>query len=389
MSAFGVGISVSDSSHGPAVSEFVSALSEWATDPSQITTMMKKARHIADAELMDLGILHKEKGVIWDHIEGSDEALMTEYLEHYQYVSPRIKFLNETQREGVFFDYMFIDEQEMRKDEFYNWVTSKGGRYTLTTSVTIDDNVTAYLGMARDNSLGHATPEEIARYTAIEPHFRHGIKLALALESAQARATAMESLHDNSGCGVIMLDAWGSVVFINELAEDILCKQLNMVGDGKLQPDANTAWARIFGLAQQYALTGQGSPLAHVSLHEPRDGIDGRAYFVKADTSALHNASIAKVLAPRVVVYIFPKLIMPTDALIDHLRSMFGLGQKEATVAVHLANGVWPKQIAGRLHIEESTVRSHIETVKKKVGTPRVSDIARIISEVNTIFGSN
>lgn len=67
------------------------------------------------------------------------------------------------------------------------------------------------------------------------------------------------------------------------------------------------------------------------------------------------------------------------------LRQMFGLSQAEAGIAQLLAQGRTPQEITQLRSVEESTVRSHVKSIFRKMHVHRQHDLARLLTELATV----
>ncbi|WP_028110757.1 helix-turn-helix transcriptional regulator [Ferrimonas futtsuensis] len=59
----------------------------------------------------------------------------------------------------------------------------------------------------------------------------------------------------------------------------------------------------------------------------------------------------------------------------DYFMALYELSRKEALVAVELAQGYLPQQIARRLHVGESTIRTHIRKILQKSGSRNLNQL--------------
>ena len=71
---------------------------------------------------------------------------------------------------------------------------------------------------------------------------------------------------------------------------------------------------------------------------------------------------------------------------IDQLRQAFGLSQAESDIAMLIAAGVSPRQIAIRRKNSEDTVRWHIRNIYSKTSTTRLSDLVLQLAAARSPF---
>lgn len=129
--------------------------------------------------------------------------------------------------------------------------------------------------------------------------------------------------------------------------------------------------ARRRELAQRVAASASGSALSLIKLDDAEDsGIELGAFPLSGGIGIV----IAGPGNQR-----FPAA--------DGLRRFYGLTPTESKVARAISSGRSPKQIAGDLEVELSTVRTHLRAVHVKLGAASQADlIRRLLSSVTTFM---
>jgi DNA-binding CsgD family transcriptional regulator len=104
----------------------------------------------------------------------------------------------------------------------------------------------------------------------------------------------------------------------------------------------------------------------------------------------LHALSPLRVLGvfgdrPLVLATLFhPQHFKELDLLA--LGDLFGMTPTEAKVATFVAAGFDAKEMATRLLIKESTIRTHLRQVFAKIGAKRMTDAVRLLCQGDALW---
>lgn len=100
----------------------------------------------------------------------------------------------------------------------------------------------------------------------------------------------------------------------------------------------------------------------------------------------MKNLMLDDLHAHAVVCFSDPDIIYPIDA--DKVSEAYNLTESESYIAVSIANGLSPDDIATINNVALSTVRGHIKSIYSKLGINKQGDLIKIILTgpfVNTI----
>lgn len=201
-------------------------------------------------------------------------------------------------------------------------------------------------------------------------------------EGTAARDAASQvSLLSRVGRAAILLGPTGELIFMNEIAEEYLGDGLKLT-NGRLLPahradepalrelisaasqaDADRLGLRPVGLRRP---SGK-NPLLIQAIPFPRGG-------------AMLSAAPVHAVALLVTDPDRDTERNPTAAL-----AVLGLTQAEARIAAAVGGGLAPRDVALRLGYTEATVRSALNLVYGKLGIHRQSELARIVSRLETL----
>ena len=173
--------------------------------------------------------------------------------------------------------------------------------------------------------------------------------------------------------GIIILNAEGTLIYANEEASSIFMQKdgLTITTDGKLK-GSDTHQTRQLNLARRTILDRSitnkslALTLTRTSRTHPLRGI------------------LSLINSNRILL-----LISDCDKLnllsTDTIKSFFGTTQREAEVAQQLINGDTADQIATKMELTPSTVRTYIKRLLAKTGTKKQHELVSLMSRIPMI----
>ena len=211
------------------------------------------------------------------------------------------------------------------------------------------------------------------------PHMQRAVQLHLRLASLQARWHAAEEALDHLPLGVILVDAGGSVLFLNRSAETVIAAADGLtIRNGQLVA-ATTEDTRTLGkLVAEAAATGVGAGTSSggvMALPRP-----SRSMPLPVLVAPLRGqwALLAERRAAAAVFVTDPECC--TNVAGRQLVELFGLTPAEAQLAVALLAGKRLGCIAVERRVQLSTVRNQLRAVLAKTGTGRQAELVRLLA---------
>ena len=371
----------------PAKSDFtdiVSGIYDAAVDPAQWPEAMVRLSWCFDAPGYVLaGATEEVTHILPQVIEPSQAQGYRELLRNYP--EPQSNPLRDAAiRQGlhpgkVFIQEQLVDAPEWSASEIYQTMFKPNGVETqivliLAThgSPTLHSHV-AFNRPRRDPF----NAGECRLLASLYPHFRRAIDIHQRLEGKTLLGRlALEAL-ERLVAGMILVSADGRVIHANAAAEAIFrqCDGLGAAG-GMLHAAHPVESARLQRLVREAAAAfNREVPAA------------GGALALSRPSGKPPWQVIVSPLAPRNPLGVGPRnsaaLVMVTDleaqadAPENTLRALYGLTQAEARVALALAGGDSPAEVAGRLRIAEGTVRTHIRHLHEKLAVRSQAQLMR------------
>ncbi|MEQ9639208.1 MAG: hypothetical protein RIM84_04220 [Alphaproteobacteria bacterium] len=299
------------------------------------------------------------------------------YLAHYAAVCPRIPYLDTLRPGQVGYDHDFISEAEMDHDEFYaDFLARDGLRYFLAGALSGAHRIVA---VQRAQAQGHATPDEIARLSALLPHVGQAVDLFLRLRTADEGERRLLRALEHMPGGVVLLADDGRVCHANARAEAIARAGDGLsIAAGRLRPEMTAARQAL----ERYLRDGMGEGLASGGdLYVPRpSGRPPYALRLRRLASAAEDEDGA---LPALLVFIDePGAGLPPSPA--RIAAALGLTQRQAELAAALYAGETLRQHAEARGIQLSTARYHLYQLMARLGLRRQGELIRLIAGLGT-----
>lgn len=232
---------------------------------------------------------------------------------------------------------------------------------------------------------GSWNSDQITVIKRLAPHIRQFARVRRVLADAGALSASLTELLDNTRSGVIHLTRRGEILAANDRARELLLKGDGLNDrDGILTAgteDETFALRRLLARAlARYGVQGAGgsmtitrsrSPAPLVLEVHPTRGSD-------ADHRTWEMGAIVLVVDPLNRARIDPALV----------ATVLNLTPREARVAITLAAGHPAADIARALECAESTVRTHLKRIYRKLGINKQTELVRRILALEGLSGS-
>jgi DNA-binding CsgD family transcriptional regulator len=260
------------------------------------------------------------------------------------------------------------------------WAYPQGLVDQVALALARDRTMVATLSFSVHGSAPVVSEETLQNLRLLAPHLRRAMTISRLIDAATGMASTFEGALGASASAAILVDAAMTIVYANDAAQEMLryADPLRAV-EGKLELIAplvpGNLEAVVQAMEQQEAKLGRrgiGIParrrdrspvVAHVMPLRQRSGRPG------ADMLAVAAVFIADTGG---------EVALPIDAL----SVIYELTPTEARVFEMIVAGRSTREMAARLSVAPSTLKTHMLQLFAKTGRHRRVDLVRLASEL-------
>jgi DNA-binding CsgD family transcriptional regulator/PAS domain-containing protein len=254
----------------------------------------------------------------------------------------------------------------------------------IGSSVSPDASVNVGISIHRFKHKPIFSSEERDTVRLIARHAERSLRLSTRLFRAELSNLALGQALENVGCGVLLLDEVGKVVFVNKAGS-------SLTGADTGDPSHVLLWrtsSAIRNAMQEQISATLAAPF------ETHTGMSARPILISSDPNG--STSIAYVLpvssGARQVLYGFGSSVSviililsneahaPADPSI--VRDIFGLTLGEARIASLVGAGRSPREAADALGLSEETARTVLKRVFSKTNISKQSQLVSLLTRL-------
>ena len=318
------------------------------------------------------------------------EEIIADWTENYSDKSANIdRLLTQPVDRLLHNEQLFTDEEKARSPMYNEFQPRYDCRNQLAVVVDRAGGLagprdTSFWTMARDNV--HVGDEwwtdDLARIKALQPHIRQTIRVCRELTRAE---TAGAMLWESTTLGMVSLDRRGSIVWTNELGEQILASRRGIRRRANALVAQHPADMRklrglLDGALPRYGRTPAGGGM--VVRRSGRPPLYVRIHPLttrRRDFGADRAAALVLIRDPDLMPRIDPRLV----------AKALDLTPAEGRVAAQLAQGSTVRDIAVNSGRSENTVRWTLKNALAKIGGERQADLVRIVMRLASVDEAN
>ncbi len=220
-------------------------------------------------------------------------------------------------------------------------------------------------------------PDDGNLIKVLQPHIERAYRLQSALAVAHGQGTALETALDALRTGLILLGPKAKVVFMNRAAKHMLgAKNGLLLNRETIHAEHSAESARLEKL-----MAGAVASASHAGGAISISRRDLPPLLVL--TAPIHGLNGDLQQPVRAVLFITDptQRVRPTSNI---LRALFRLTPAECRVAMLLADGYAPNEIANIVGVRKNTLKSHLASIYRKTGTARQSQLVRLLLQIVT-----
>jgi len=302
------------------------------------------------------------------------ETLAAEYLETQVEHDPQMRRVLGAGSSEVYTDLDHVNLECAEDRDYLAWQHAQvGTTHHLTAAAVLSETLRAGIALHTSPDAGPASGNQRAALIALFPHIARAMRLGLR-HNALLDEAWWDGIDRSGAEASILLDKHGRVLRLSAAAEQVIA-----AGDG-LRITGN----RLFGLDGECDGRLEAAIQAAVNDREPRSSAttlvrrSGRkAYLCLVYPLVRKRRFLAPHRAAALVHIVDPTRV--AARLSEVQRALFGLTEREVEVADLLLSGHSPESLAAVLEISRNTARVHLQSLFRKTGTNRQSELVRIL----------
>lgn len=214
-----------------------------------------------------------------------------------------------------------------------------------------------------------------AAISAAHGALQHTLTLRHRLRGLQQAQVWQRTALDALSFPIMLVDGWGQVHQANRAAEAWLSSPACPLSTRNGGPDRQA----LLDIIRQ----ARGSAKQPPRLASLRLSFDARHAGTTCVAIPAGDDDAPAQGSDTALLMVWPA--SPREPARALLRQVFGLSPAEARVAALLARGLAPREIAALKALGETTVRSHIKSIFRKMHVHRQHELARLLTELSLV----
>lgn len=299
------------------------------------------------------------------------------YRDWFQRLDPWAASLARNPLETVMIGPEHMSEDELVKTEFYNDFCRPFGMFRpMGVKMQLSPGVFAIIGSDQPHSRTLFDVSDKPRLQELIPHIKRSLQLRRQVRDRISGAEIRGAALNSYAFGVIICDAVGRPVFVNNAAEQYHRDGNGIVLVGQGRPVSALVARKSQKLARFIADAAAGGSGGVMRL-TGRGGAPELLVLV----SLLPPANIGENRTGHVLVSLRPTFASPafTEAVV---AALFGLSPAQAAIAIAIYDGRSPEEIAAARGIRISTLRTHLAEIFFRTGTANQRELIRLLGMV-------
>jgi len=244
-----------------------------------------------------------------------------------------------------------------------------------------DDSRIIGIGVMCPKEMGSMTEQQIAKLDMLIPHLQQAIIIQSEFNHLQKREKALHANLDRLLVGLILFDKNLKPIYINPVAKSILKYHPAIrLDNGKITASEYADTEKIHSALVKAisSATANHTDDASTSLgiknHVCTTTLPVIISPVKGDAQGFETEGHEALAA---MCFSDPDRTYPIEA--DKLTEIYSLTKGEAQVAISMANGLSPNEIAKMNKVEISTIRSQLKAIYHKIGVKSQSELVKTL----------
>jgi DNA-binding CsgD family transcriptional regulator/PAS domain-containing protein len=266
---------------------------------------------------------------------------------------------------------------QLRKNRFIaEWGEPQGLIDAVTIPFARDPTMVGSLTCGRHHSAGEVRASEMTTLRLTAPHIRRAVLISNLLEQKTVAAATFASVLETISAGVLIVDENLAIVHANAAGSIMLCAgdpvrthQGMLVLGSTMTTDALRTAVKVAGESElRLGRQGIGIPLRY------RDGAPAILHVLPLRRRQVRQGFVQQAAA---ALFVAPAA-SPPRLLADAIALLYDLTPAEVRIFELIVEGQTQREIADRLSIAASTVKTHLLRIFEKTGCNRQASLVKL-----------
>ncbi|WP_134499460.1 helix-turn-helix transcriptional regulator [Microvirga pakistanensis] len=286
--------------------------------------------------------------------------------------------------EGLITDADLLDEETLRSHPFCQEFLRPHnlGAYMGYATVLPSRQVIT-VGIHRDLRRGSFEKADEASFARLAPHAARALAAAAEIAEGRRASRLLGGALDRLTCGVILLNAHGSVVSINEVAQSMLGTGFNVSG-GRLKAATARDQKALDALIIS-ALPGHATLVRPPLVLARQAGGEQKVFIQAVPISGNEHTGFEQLALRPGVLMLVNGLSAPAAEVLQERLIRLGLTKGQARVAAAVGSGLSSKEAAEQLGLTDGTIRTVLKVVYQRLDISRQGQLVALVTKLGSL----
>jgi len=277
------------------------------------------------------------------------------------------------------FSHMMCSRHEFLQSQWWaDFCRPLGVWQAIGATIMKHGSVTYNVSVMGSQSRAEFDTKDARILHCLVPHLHRALQVRQRMAHSAIQVEGLQQSLERLPTGVILLNASGKVLFVNEAARTLVASRDGLVVDATglraLRPDETRRLRLLIGSAAKNSAQLGVSPGGTMRVTRKRSSP------LEVLVAPLHTEE-TWYLAERIVAAVYvtdPSKRAATAAAT--MRQLYGLTERETEVLAALARGQSARHTAKELSISYNTIKTHLRHIFLKTETASQADLIRLAS---------
>ncbi len=271
-----------------------------------------------------------------------------------------------------------IPHEEFRQTRFFKeWVQPQGLIDVIGVNLERTAATTAFFSIRRSEENGIIDDEARRRFALVAPHVRRAVAIGKVVQTAKSTEGMLKVALERVSAAVVFVSADGRMVFANQAAEEMLKARRVLIVRRGVVGAVDAGADRHLREALAAASRGD-SVLGLKGIDIPLTDAEGHDYV--ANVLSINSEGRRVLDAGTAVAALFVRRItLASQTPLEATARRYSLTPSELRVLAAVLEAGRITDIADRLGVSKSTVKTHLNHLLAKTGARRQTDLIRLV----------